>query len=385
MQQGKGFGDTTVKMDLTIKGWNGVKDTVELGEDDTPAVMRRKVASAVGLPEDGFVMSFGGEAMDEGYDMTQLSAGDTVVLTKVKKYAARATLHALGETDITAERLERVRDPEVACLLLQAEVATVIPAHFLQSASLTSLDLSAESVVTQIRFSFLQSCTSLTSIDLSGLIHVTEIEYCFLDGCSALCNLDLAPLSRVTRVGHSFLDGCSSLCTLDLTPLRHVTKIKSGFLGGCSSLSALDLAPLSSVTHVDTGFLFGCRALRILDLTPLSSVTKIKSSFLAICSSLRTLDLTPLSGVTEIEDCFLFGCTALASLDLSPLRNVTQLDHNFFSGCTSLRSIYLTGCSDVVSSEVREEELWHLVVESRPKRSRDEPLEESRKRLRHAE
>ena len=72
-------------MDLTIKGWNGVKDTVELGEDDTPTVMRRKVASAVGLPEDGFVMSFGGVAMDEGYDMTQLSAGDTVVLTKVKK------------------------------------------------------------------------------------------------------------------------------------------------------------------------------------------------------------------------------------------------------------------------------------------------------------
>ena len=93
-------------MDLTIKGWNGVKDTVELGEDDTPTVMRRKVASAVGLPEDGFVMSFGGVAMDEGYDMTQLSAGDMVVLTKVKKYEARAALHALGETDITAERLK---------------------------------------------------------------------------------------------------------------------------------------------------------------------------------------------------------------------------------------------------------------------------------------
>ena len=92
-----------------------MKDTVELGEDDTPAVMRRKVASAVGLPEDGFVMSFGGVAMDEGYDMTQLSAGDTIVLTMVTKQAARAALHALGETDITAERLGSVEDPEVAC------------------------------------------------------------------------------------------------------------------------------------------------------------------------------------------------------------------------------------------------------------------------------
>ena len=242
-------------MDLTIKGWNGVKDTVELGEDDTPAVMRRKVASAVGLPEDGFAMSFGGVAMDEGYDMTQLSAGDTVVLTKVMKYEARAALHALGETDITAERLKTVRDPEVACLLLQAEVATVIPNRFLQKASLTSLDLSAESVVTRIGCGFLNDCTSLTSIDLSGLIHVTHIS-------------------------PGFLSGCSSLCTLDL----------------------------------------------------------------------------------------------------SPLHSVMQIDHFcFLVSCTSLRSIYLTGCSDVVSSTARNGALGHLVVESRPKRSRDEPLEESRK------
>ena len=274
------------KMDLTIKGWNGVKDTVELGEDDTPAVMRRKVASAVGLSEDGFVMSFGGEAMDEGYDMTQLSAGDTVVLTKVKKFEARAALHALGETDITAERLESVQDPEVVCLLLQAEVATVIPDFFLQKASLTSLDLSAESVVTRIGHFFLAGCTSLTSINLSGLIHVTQI-------------------------GRGTLYGCSSLCSLDLTPLRSVTRVGGGFLGQCSAL--------------------------------------------------RTLDLSPLRSVTEISSFW------------------------FLYKCTSLRSIYLTGCSDVVSSTVRNSTMWQLVVKSRPKRSRDEPLEESRKRLRHAE
>ena len=241
-------------MDLTIKGWNGVKDTVELGEDDTPAVMRRKVTSAVGLPEDGFAMSFGGVAMDEGYDMTQLSAGDTIVLSTTTKQEARAALHALGETDITAERLKTVRDPEVASLLLQAEVATVIPRGFFQETSLTSLDLSAESVVTQVGHCFLNDCTSLTNIDLSGLIHVMQIGACFLLGCS-------------------------SLRTLDLSPLRSVTKINS------------------------------------------------------FC---------------------------------------------FLSKCTSLESIYLTGCSDVVSRKARDKR-GELVVESRPKRSRDEPLEESRK------
>ena len=286
-QQGKTSGNTKkATMDLTIKGWNGVKDTVELGEDDTPAVMRRKVASAVGLPEDGFVMSFGGEAVDEEYDMTQLSAGDTIVLSTTTKMEARAALHALGETDITAERLESVEDPEVACLLLLAEVATIIPAYFLMDASMTSLDLSAESVVTQIERNFLMDCTSLTSIDLSGLIHVTQIR-------------------------SDFLYGCRALRTLDLTPLRSVTQISDGFLDGCSSLCTLDLSPLSSVTRINPYY--------------------------------------------------------------------------FLDDCTSLESIYLTGCSDVVSSTVRKGKQKELVVESRPNLSRDEPLEESRKRLRHAE
>ena len=279
-------------MDLTVKGLNGVEHTVELGEDDTSAVMRRKVASAVGLPEDGFVMSFRGEVMDEGYDVTQLSAGDTVVLAKVKKYDAIAALHALGETDITSKKLKSVQDPEVACLLLQAEVATVIPDFFLIGTSLMSLDLSAESVVTRIGNGFLARCMSLTDIDLSGLIHLTQIGYDFLSGCSALCSVDLTPLRNVTQIGSSFLSGCAALRTLDLTPLRSVTQINSMFLFGCTALCSLDLAPLGNVTQIGQGFLYGCSALHTLDLIPLNSVTQLGSCFLHECTSLRSMDLS---------------------------------------------------------------------------------------------
>ena len=93
-------------MDLNIKGFDTNQHTVEVGADDTVEGLRRKVASAMGLPEDGFCMSFGDEALGEGADMTQLSAGDTIILTKTQKYQAIAELHALGETDLTAERLE---------------------------------------------------------------------------------------------------------------------------------------------------------------------------------------------------------------------------------------------------------------------------------------
>ena len=83
-----------------------------------------------------------------------------------------------------------MRDPEVACLLLQAEVATVIPDGFLAEGWFTRLDLSAASFVTQVGDSFLQRCTSLTSIDISGLSNVTLIGRNFLDGCEALTTLE---------------------------------------------------------------------------------------------------------------------------------------------------------------------------------------------------
>ena len=72
-----------------------------------------------------------------------------------------------------------MKDPEVASLLLQAEVATVIPDYFLAQASFTRLDLSAVSGVTRIERYFLRGCGSVETVDLSGLCNVTHIG----DGC----------------------------------------------------------------------------------------------------------------------------------------------------------------------------------------------------------
>ena len=352
-------------MDVNIKGFDTNEHVVEVGADDTVEGLRRKVASAMGLPEDGFCMSFGGEVMGEGADMTQLSAGDTIILTKTKKQEAIAELRALGETDLTAERLAQVKDPVVACLLLQAEVATVIPGWFLSNTSLTRLDLSAESIVTHIGKSFLLDCTSLTSVDIYGLSHVTQ-------------------------VGANFLRSCTSLTTLNLSPLRNVTQVDDAFLCGCKSLTNVDLSPLHNVTQVGTFFLWNCTSLATLNLSPLSNVTQVGHFFLGNCSSLTTLDLSPLHNVTQVGADFLKNCTGLTTLDLSPLSRITKFAGftgctDFAAGCSSLTSIYLSGCSSVVSNEVRKGELKHLVVEARPKRSRDESPEESQKRLRHAQ
>ena len=126
-------------------------------------------------------------------------------------------------------------------------------------------------------------------------------------------------------------------------------------------------------------------SLTSIDLSGLSNVTQVGAWFLQSCSSLTTLDISALSNVTQIKSGFLFGCNSLTTLDLSPLSNVTHISSgfggtHFAENCTSLTSIYLSGCSSVVSNEVRKDEkLRKLVVEARPKRSRDESPEQSQK------
>ena len=321
-------------MDVHFEDFRANQHTVEVGADDTVEDLRRKVASAMGLPEDSFCMSFGDEAMGEGADMTQLSAGDTIILAKTQKHESIAALHALGVTDITAEALATEEDPEVACLLLQAEVATVIPDGFLRESSLTTLDLSAVSFVTDIGGEFLCNCTSLTSMGLSGLRNVTVVGDNFLQECRSLTSIDLSGLSSVTDVGDCFLSGCR-FTTLDLSPLSNVTVFGSYFLDGCKALT--------------------------------------------------TLDLSPLINLTEIGSHVLWACEGLTTLDLSRLSRVTCVGRRFVASRTSLKSVYLTGCSSAVSNEVRNGELSKLVVEARPKRSRDESPEQAHKRQRAAQ
>ena len=244
-------------MEICVKSFDGEKYTVEVGVDDTIVDLRQKVASAAGLRERGFDMSFGGKVMVEG-DMTQLSAGDTVVLTKTTlQDDAIAALHALGEADVTAETLKFVKDPKVASLLLQAEVATAIPNYF----------LTGSSFITDIVFSSLPNVDdncAIRTLHLPALPSVTTIGDYFLTSCHMLRTADLSGLHAVTAIGDRFLFMCTGLLTLDLSGLQAVTEIGDWFLYDCVSLSTADLSGLQAVTTIGVDFLGKCQALRTI-------------------------------------------------------------------------------------------------------------------------
>ena len=276
-------------MELTVRTFGKRQYAIEVGEDDTTEKLREKVASATGLCEDGFHMEFGGEEVE---DITQLSAGDTVVLTeaKAKKYEAIAALHALGERDITAGRLQVVTDVEVATLLLQAEVATAIPDDFFfQSSAVTSIDFSNVSVVDVIGKGFLHHCTSLTAVDLSGLSALTRIEDYFLSWCPALTTVNLTGLRAVTSIGASFMKKCIALTTVDLSSFRSVTTIGKWCLAECTALTAVDLSGLSALTRIESCFLAWCPALTTVNLTGLRAVTTVERRCMFECTNLKTV------------------------------------------------------------------------------------------------
>ena len=221
----------TLKMQLVVQGF-GKEYVIEVGEDDTTATMRQKVASAEGLCEDSFRMGFGGK--DEGEDIRELSAGETITLTKSLKYEAISALHALGETGITAERLGQVRDPQVASLLLQAEVATAIPDDFFSRGAL----------VTHIVFSYVSDADDNrgTTLHLPALPCVVAIGNRFLySNRTALSTVELSGLQAVTTIGDYFLGSCKALSTVNLSGLQGVTTIGEGFLHNCRALSTVDL------------------------------------------------------------------------------------------------------------------------------------------------
>ena len=306
-------------MDVTIKDFDEKEHVVEVGVDDALEHLRLKVASAAGLQEDSFQMTFRGEVLREEEGIKELSAGDTIMLMRTTKFAAIAALHALGETDLTKQRLATVDDPDVARLLLEAEVATEIPRGFLQESALTRLDLSAVSVVTEIRNAFLDNCPQLTELDLSGLRNVTVIGAHFICRAERLESINLLGFGSVTEIGKWFL-ACTALRTVDLSVFRRVTVIEESFLSYCKHLTSVDLSGLSNVTEIGYYFLYNCSALKRVCLSGLRSVVTVGGGFFGECSSLQVVDgLSALSGVRSIGMDFFMPCQRLTRMDASGL------------------------------------------------------------------
>ena len=297
-------------MQLIVQDFAGKDYVVDVEEDDTTASIQEKVASATGLYGDSFCMHFG----DEGEDITTLSAGGIITLSRTKKYDAITALHALG-VDIVEETLVSVRDPEIGCLLLQAEVSATIPPDFLSGTEALHMNLSDPLCITSIGESFLSECDALTDIDLSGLHSVTTVGPWFLANCVSLRSVAL--FTPEVRVVQNFFFNCQALEKIDLSGLGGLTEIGDGFLQGCASLSHLDLSGLRRVVTVGENFLAECSSLADISFSGMEALTSIGGACLQGCEHLVTVDMTGLHSLQKVGIFLLFECPNLLTVRVS--------------------------------------------------------------------
>ena len=175
---------------------------------------------------------------------------------------------------------------------------------------------------------------SLTSLDLSDLTSLTELN---IGGNNSLPSLDLSDLTSLTELSITFN---SSLTSLDLSDLPSLTELN---IWRNDSLTSLDLSDLPSLTRLTIGNVqFGGNdALTSLALSDLTSLTELSITF---NSSLTSLDLSDLTSLTELN---IWSNDALTSLALSDLTSLTELNIWSNDALTSLALSDLTSLTEL--------------------------------------
>ena len=230
-----------------------------------------------------------------------------------------------------------------------------------------SLDLSAQTQITEIGYPAFSGCANLTSINIPD--SVTKIDSSAFSGCTSLTSINI--LDSVTEIGSYAFEGCTSLT--DVLIPNAVNVIGWGAFKNCASLTSINIP--DSVTYIGNEAFEGCTSLTSINIP--DSVTKIGYYAFKGCSSLESIAIpfvgnnindtvdggssvfalifgsryypetdnsnipTSLKSVTVnsgiIPDYAFSGCSSIESIVING--NPTKIGSSAFSGCTSLTSI----------------------------------------------
>ena len=250
----------------------------------------------------------------------------------------------------------------------------------------TSVTLSSS--VTDIAAGALAGSTTLTSIDLSACSSLTEIPDSAFVGCTALKTVTLP--STCTSIGPGAFAGCTALATFTG---NGVTAVSHDAFRGCTSLAAaagadeigsyaysqsgVASADVSSATTLGEGVFAGCES---LTSATVASGATLPAAVFAGCTSLAVSDW---SGVSEFGQASLAGIPATSltisagaavgayafaadaatvATTLSALPASYDADTSFLGRETS----YTVNGSDVVRIEANELVTWLMAVAKTP-------------------
>lgn len=274
-------------------------------------------------------------------------------------------------------------------ITLPASVAFILGFCFEACLSLTSVDFSACTHLTEIPEGCFWGCESLTSVSLPSSV-VTLGDYCFGDtaltnftiddhftsvgaqvfmGCEGTglvyggtgavvedgilyvdsdkkeVNMGFGPLTswvanpELESVDPHAFDGLSSLTSIDLSEVPSTTATVTI---GERAFAYTGLASLSfPATGTTTAFSFGDDCFTSTDLKSIAMPSCVKAlgeDCFSDCESLTSVDLSK-AGITALSDGLFSGDSALESVILPT--GITSIGSRVFANCSALKAIYL--------------------------------------------
>lgn len=219
----------------------------------------------------------------------------------------------------------------VTYLFVGSNVAKIEMSAFEDSTSLTAVDLSDATALTQISQAAFIRCTNLTTIDLSKATALQTIS------AQAFAQTGITSITipeSVTRIGDSAFDTCTSLTEVNLPNAEKLGTIGNRAFFGCTKLTNVDLSSAISLETIGEQAFQGTG---ITSITIPASVTKIGAMAF---SGTGITEITIPASVTDIGMWAFSNCT---NLNTATFRGTTPptIGTNVFAKSTALEKIYV--------------------------------------------
>ncbi|KAJ3113553.1 hypothetical protein HK100_001945 [Physocladia obscura] len=211
-------------------------------------------------------------------------------------------------------------------------------------ASLISLTLRGNEVITDEGIFSLHTCRNLKTLNISNTKHITDKAFTYLLELSALTNLDMSRVKKITSRGLALFatnDDVPALQSLNLT--------------ACSGITSAD-------TFVHLSEILLHTSLRELSLQGCPLICPLKCPPIGACAALEVLDLSRIVGLTDLDlsTVSTFG-SQLVGVDFSGSGAASLgTEQEFFGGiftATSAVAVLETGGADGGGNNIMEIEL----------------------------
>ncbi len=228
--------------------------------------------------------------------------------------------------DLLAKRIDIRRTNPLQSLIIKNTIVEIIlnnnlmyipPGSFNNMTSLTSINISTNSKLTELTDLF-YNCVALNTLIIpSNVKHLGT--NCFSK--SGIINLDIK--SNLISIG----DFCFNKCTrlVATFPFAKITSI--GYFGFKDCIGLQSTIELSNIIHLDMGAFYNCTSLSKVILP--ENITYIGNYCFKNCSSLTEINIP--SKIKKLSDGLFSGCTNLSVITIPS--TISHFGNNCFENC----------------------------------------------------